>query len=30
MFSWKEWKFIPQEETVNIDQLLCAKAQAVQ
>lgn len=30
MFSWKEWKFIPEDETVNIDQLLRAKAQVVQ
>lgn len=30
MFFWKEWKFLSEVETANIDQLLCAKAQAVQ
>lgn len=30
MFCWKEWRFLSEVETANIDQLLCAKAQAVQ
>lgn len=30
MLFCKEWKFLSEVETANIDQLLCAKEQAVQ